>query len=148
MRWEGPGGVSWTPVSCLPAPPAPHSLAAAHPLSVQLPGVKVTSTLHLPTAAPGPCPCPPHLGLGQLGDLGGWEAPRELASHGPILLRGYTLKKEWAPEPAGPLLRETGFIFQIKKLCCAEKSYPPMCVVYEDMSRGCHNTMSNPNEYQ
>lgn len=57
------------------------------------------------------------------------------------------LEKRGGPEPAGPPLRKTGFMFQIKKLCCV-KDKSSVSVVYEDMSCSRHNTMSTPNHYQ
>ncbi|XP_008562948.1 PREDICTED: T-cell antigen CD7-like [Galeopterus variegatus] len=41
----------------------------------------------------------------------------------------------------------TGSVFQIKKLCCS-RNKAAVCVVYEDMSCSCHNTLSAPNHYQ
>lgn len=56
------------------------------------------------------------------------------------------LRREGAAEP-GSRVPQTGFIFQIKKLC-RRKGEGQVCVVYEDMSCSHRSNVSSSNPYQ
>lgn len=75
----------------------------------------------------------------------GPEAQRHLEEEIKTLPKGSALRR--ASRGSWPPTKGTGFMFQVKKLCCREDK-SSVSVVYEDMSYSCRNRMSTPNEYQ